>query len=312
MPVGKITKITPKGSYVEVEFTVDKNVKIPADAQAVTINTSILTARQIELTPPYRGGPVMADRTTIGLNRTKTPVAFDQVLDMMDKISKSLSGDGKGNGPVADVINAGAAVADGNGEKIKSAPSELSRALRLSSENGATTKDQLTTIITNLDSVMEAASANDAKLRQFGATTRTLSKMLADEDLGTGRTGQKINKLLDQAASLLEANREHLKAAALNGDTAVATFVDKRREVAELINVLPLMMENMYNIIDQNNGAIRIHALVDKILTDTQGAKEICNMMHLRQLGCGTGTLQDYGPDFGLTYVLDGLSMMGQ
>ena len=254
----------------------------------------------------------MADRTTIGLNRTKTPVAFDQVLDMMDKISKSLSGDGKGNGPVADVINAGAAVADGNGEKIKSAPSELSRALRLSSENGATTKDQLTTIITNLDSVMEAASANDAKLRQFGATTRTLSKMLADEDLGTGRTGQKINKLLDQAASLLEANREHLKAAALNGDTAVATFVDKRREVAELINVLPLMMENMYNIIDQNNGAIRIHALVDKILTDTQGAKEICNMMHLRQLGCGTGTLQDYGPDFGLTYVLDGLSMMGQ
>ena len=58
MPVGKVTKITPKGGYVEVEFTVDRDVKIPAAAQAVTVSTSILTDRQIELTPPYRGGPV--------------------------------------------------------------------------------------------------------------------------------------------------------------------------------------------------------------------------------------------------------------
>ena len=81
---------------------------------------------------------------------------------------------------------------------------------------------------------------------------------------------------------------------------------------AELLDLLPLMLENIYNAIDRDNGAIRVHALVDRILVDSQGAKEICNMMHLRVLGCSTGTLQDFGPDFGLTYVLDGLSMMGQ
>ena len=62
MPVGEVTKITPKGGYVEVEFTVDKDVKVPADAQAVTISNSILTDRQIELTPPYRGGPTLEQR----------------------------------------------------------------------------------------------------------------------------------------------------------------------------------------------------------------------------------------------------------
>lgn len=128
MPVGKVTKITPKGGYVEVEFTVSKDVKIPADAYAVTISTSILTDRQIELTPPYRSGPVLANHTTIGLNRTKTPVAFDRVLDMLDKISKSLEGDGKGNGAIADLVNAGADIADGNGQQIKSALDELSQA----------------------------------------------------------------------------------------------------------------------------------------------------------------------------------------
>lgn len=312
MPVGRIRKITPKGEYVEAEFTVDRGVKVPADVHAVTINTSILTARQIELTPAYTGGPVLADRTTIGLNRTRTPVAFDRVLDMLDKVSKSLGGDGKGNGPVADVINAGAGIADGNGEKIKSALGELSRALQLSSERGETTGNQLTSIITNLSSLMDAAARNDAKLRQFGSTTRKLSQMLADEDLGTGSTGHKFNEIVTQATALLQANRDNLKQSVLNGDRAAATLTEKQRDLIELVDVLPLTLENLYNAIDTNNGTVRIHALVDKILLDSQGTKELCNMMHLRQLGCGTGTLADYGPDFGLTYVLDGLSMMGQ
>lgn len=57
MKVGTVTKVVAKGSYVEVQFTVDRHVDVPADVQAVTVSTSILTARQIELTPPYRGAP---------------------------------------------------------------------------------------------------------------------------------------------------------------------------------------------------------------------------------------------------------------
>lgn len=312
MPVGKVTKITPHGAYVEVAFTVAKDVKVPADVNAVTITTSILTDRQIELTPPYRGGPTLKNGDTIGLNRTKTPVAFDRVLDMLDKISKSLSGDGKGGGPVGDLINAAGNTVDGNGESIKAALGELSKSLRLSSDGGVQTADQLTTIITDLSSLLEATSRSDGKLREFGSTVRQLSQILDDEALGTGATGHKINQIVEQVTMLIDSNRDNIKNAVLNGDTAVASIVDRQREVAELFDLLPLLMENLYNVIDQDNGSIRIHALVDKILVDSQTSKEICNMMHLRQLGCSTGTLQDYGPDFGLTYILDGLAAMGQ
>nr|MCH9642950.1 mammalian cell entry protein [Actinomycetes bacterium] len=98
----------------------------------------------------------------------------------------------------------------------------------------------------------------------------------------------------------------------LNSDVAAEVIVDRRREMAETLDVAPLTLENLYNAVDQNNGSLRVHALTDKILADSQYSKEVCNLMHLRQLGCSTGTLQDYGPDFGLTYVLDGLSAMGQ
>ncbi|MDR3654549.1 MAG: MCE family protein [Mycobacterium sp.] len=312
MPVGKITKITPRGGYVEVEFTVDRNVKVPADAQAVTVSTSILTDRQIELTPPYRGGPTLENHDTIGLTRTKTPVEFSRVLSVLDRVTKSLEGDGHGGGPIADLINSGAAVVDGNGGKMKQALDELSRALRLSSDGGAQTREQITTIVKNVSSLLEAAAANDAKLREFASTIHLASQILADEDIGTGNTGKRLDQLVQQATDLLDAHRDTIRQAVLNGNILAKTATDNQREIAELLDLAPMVADNVYNTIDRANGAVRGRLLTDRAALDTQYAKEICNLMGLRQLGCSTGTLQDFGPDFGLTYVLDGMAAMGQ
>jgi virulence factor Mce-like protein len=312
MQVGSVTKITPKTGYVEVEFTVDKDVPIPADAQAVTLQTSILADRQIELTPPYKGGPKLKNHDTIGLSRTKTPVEFARTLDMIDRLSTSLGGDGKGNGPMRTLIDSGAAIASGNGERIKSALGELSNALRLSADGGTQTREQLTTVIKNLSTLFDAAAANDTELRNFGSTVRALTQILQDEDLGRGTTGKQLNAVMTQLGDLLDKNRDTIKNLAEHGDKIVQTTVDHQRDVAELLDVAPMTLDNMYNIVDRTNGAARVHLLTDKLLFETSTLKEVCNLMHLRQLGCNTGTLQDFGPDFGLSYMLDGLAAMGQ
>lgn len=312
MPVGQVTKITPKTGYVEVDFTIDKDVDVPADVQAATISNSILTDRQIELTPPYQDGPKLQNRDTIGLNRTRTPVEFARVLDVLDKLAGSLRGDGKGDGPIADVVNSGAAVVDGNGQQIKDSLGELSNALRLSSDRGAVTKDQLTTIIANLSSLSQAAADNDAMMREFGSSVRAMSQILADEDLGSGTTGKKINEVLTNVGQVLETHRDSIKDLVSNGDIVVQSTVDHDRDLMELLDVAPMTLDNMYNVADPKNGALRVKVVTDKILFDNQLLKEVCNMMGLRQLGCSTGTLQDFGPDFGLSYMLEGLGAMGQ
>lgn len=312
MPVGHITKITPKAGYVEVDFTVDSDVRIPADVQAVTISNSILTDRQIELTPPYRDGPALQNHDTIGLNRTRTPVEFARVLDVLNKLSTSLRGDGQGGGPVADVVDAGAAIVDGNGQAMKDALGELSDALRLSGDRGEVTRDQLTTIIRNISTLSQAAADNDATLREFGSNIRQLSQVLTDEKFGTGTTGKKLNDIIAQLGEVLTTHREAIKQIVNNGDTVLTTTVDHQRDLAEFLDLTPMTLDNVYNAIDKTNGAVRAHALADKVLFDGQTIKEMCNMMGLRQLGCSTGTLQDFGPDFGLSYVLDGLATMGQ
>jgi len=312
MKVGSVTKVTPRTGYVEVEFTVDKDVTIPADAQAVTLQTSILAERSVELTPPYRSVPAMEDHATIGLSRTKTPVEFTKTLDMIDRLAGSLGGDGKGNGAVRTLVDSAALMASGNGDSIKSALGELSKALKLGADGGAQSKEQLTAVIDNLSTLMNAAAANDSMLRDFGSTVRVLSQVLADEDLGSGTTGKQFNVVLTQLGDLLEQNRDEINAVLANSGTTLNTTVELKREVAELLDIAPLTLDNFYNIFDRENGSARAHLLTDKVLFDSQTIKEVCNLMHLRQLGCSTGTLQDFGPDFGVSYILDGLTQMGQ
>ena len=77
------------------------------------MSTSVLTDRHIELTPVYRGGPKLRNGDVVGLARTRTPVEFDRTLAMVDKLSLTLSGDGQGHGPLADLVNIGAYVDGG-------------------------------------------------------------------------------------------------------------------------------------------------------------------------------------------------------
>jgi phospholipid/cholesterol/gamma-HCH transport system substrate-binding protein len=188
----------------------------------------------------------------------------------------------------------------------------LSKALKLSADGGAQTKEQLTKVVDNLSTLMNAAAANEGTLRDFGSTVRVLSQVLADEDLGSGTTGKTLNAVLTQLGDLLEKNRDVLKGNVSNGGKVLQSTVAHQRELAELLDVAPLTLDNLYNVIDRDNGAARVRILTDKVLFDAPQIKELCNLMHLRQLGCSTGTLQDFGPDFGVSYILDGLAAMGQ
>ncbi len=190
------------------------------------------------------------------MNRTRTPVEFARVLDVLDKLAVSLRGDGKGNGPLADVIDGGAAVVDGNGQQMKDALGELSNALRLSADRGTVTKDQLTVIVRNVSSLSDAAARNDEMVREFGTSVRALSQILADEDLGSGTTGKKINEVLTNTGEVLDKHRESIKALVANGDIVLnTTAVDHQRDLMEFLDVAPMTLDNLYNVADQKNGA---------------------------------------------------------
>lgn len=305
MSVGKVTDIVAKDGYVEVTLAIDEDVEIPADVQAVTVSSSILTDRQVELSPPYRGGPKLKNGDVLGLGRTRTPVEVDRTLAMMDRLGKALRGDVNGHGPLGDLVNLGADIVAGNGPKIKATLDRLSEALRVGADNGSHRKDNIQSIVTSLAELTRAAADNDTAIREFGANLRKLSDILAAEDLGAGGTGARANQLLAEATRLLAGHREGLQRTFADARTITATLADYRRELGETLDVGPLAIDNLYETIDPVAGSIRTHADIDKIVLNGQYAKEICNLLALKQLGCGTGTARDYGPEFGVLAQLD-------
>ena len=308
MQVGKVTSVAPKDGYVEVKLEINRGVAIPADVQAVTVSTSILTDRHVELTPAYRFGPTLKDGDVLSLPRTRTPVEFDRTLAMADKLSRALGGNGHGQGPLTDLVGIGAQIASGSGQDIKAALDQLSAALRLGADNGAATKEDFRAIANSLATLSQAATDNDTTIREFGSNIRQLTDIVAEENLGTGNAGAQLNQILAQAASLLDKNRNGLKTTVTDFQKLMQAVTDYRREIAEDIDLLPMLGTNIYNAVDQNAGALRAHALLDKLFLNGQMTKEICNLAGIKDLGCNTGTINDYAPGFGANFFVDSMT----
>lgn len=305
MQVGKVDKVEAKGNYVEVTMDIDRKVPVPSDVVAVTLSASLLTDRHIELTPAYTSGPKLRDGDLIGVGNTRVPVEFDKTLSMMDKLGTSLRGDANGGGPLGDLVDLGSKISSDNSDQIKSTLGKLSEALKVGPDGGEQTQKNLQEIIRSVSDLTQSASNNDAAIRRFGSNVHQLSDLLADQNLGSGNTGAKVNALLKEVSGLLDRHRDELKGAFSEVDVVTKSLSDNKRELEETLDVLPLTVDNFYNVIDPVGGSIRAHLVTDKALVNNQLTKELCNLMGLKQLGCATGTLQDYGPDFGLTSMMD-------
>lgn len=312
MPVGKVEQITARGGYVEVVLTVDATVQIPANVQAVTVGTSILTDRHVELTPAYTGGPMIDSGAVLGLDRTRTPIEFDRVIAMIDKLGGSLRGNGTGGGPMADILTATSEVAHTSGPQLKSALAALADAMRTGSDNGEAIRQDISTIVTNLSALVDAANRNQQAINGFGADIGQLAQLLESEQLGRGDTGRQLDSVLEQLNTLLADQGGNLAATVASSTSFTRALVDYRRELAEVFDLAPLAVDNVYDAIDQKNGNLRVGAHFDNVFFDSSMTKQICNILGLRQLGCNTGNLSDMGPDFGLTSVLEAMTRMGK
>lgn len=310
MRVGEVTAVEPRGTHVEVTLAVDREVDLPADVHAVTLSTSVLTDRHVELTPVYHGGPTLADGARLGLDRTRTPVEFDKLLGAADRMAGELEGQTPGDGPVARLLTASSAIATGSGTQLRETLDQLATALKLGDDGGAATRETLTRLVDQLASLSSAAAANEQTIHQFATATGQLGDVMADLGIGTGNTGAQLVDILRQTDALLAANAGTLQATLADGATVTKALADYRAELSEFIDVTPLLLNNAYRAVDFDYRGVRVHALLDKVFFDGQLVKEVCNVLGLRQLGCATGTLQDFGPDFGITDMLEAMSRL--
>lgn len=124
--VGSVTAIEPRATDVKVQFTMDKNVALPANVRAITRSPSILADRSLELVGNYAGGPRLAAGECISRDRSATPMSISQVIGSSTKFVNGLSPAGSSN--IQDALRGIDEAVKGSGvgvNKLLTASSEL-------------------------------------------------------------------------------------------------------------------------------------------------------------------------------------------
>lgn len=240
VPVGRVASITPQGEVVEVVLELEPGISVPADVAAVIANRSVATDRYVELTPPVAEGPRLADGDVIDLERTRTPVEFDDLLATLEEVATGLSGE-RPAGAIRRLLATGAQTLRGTGETTNETIASFAEAMRgLSGNRGA-----LTGTIVELDRLTGALAADDRVVREFMTSVSDATDLLADERDALRASLRALAAALATLETFVEDNREGLRST-LTGLTEVTeSLLEHQEQLIETVEVLPLTMRNV-------------------------------------------------------------------
>jgi phospholipid/cholesterol/gamma-HCH transport system substrate-binding protein len=247
VPVGTVDAVQPDGTNVKVTMTIDSGVQIPADADAVVIEPSVVSDRYIQLTPAYTGGPQLASGAVIPVSRTAVPVEVDQVYASLAKLAAALGPHGaNSHDALSDLIKTGAANLAGNGAYLQQMITEfggLSKTLGGSAGNlfgSIAYLQQFTTMLKDNNGQVQQAEQQLAEVSAFLAADRQeLSGAISELAVALGQ----VKTFIGSNRDLLEANISKLA-------SITSILVTERASLAEALDVQPLAADNLVNAYD--------------------------------------------------------------
>lgn len=271
--VGEITAIEPDGDQVRVTMEIDDDYQVPTDAGAVVVARSVATDRYVELTPVYSKGPTLEDGAEIDIERTRTPVDFDQVLASLNDFATGIAGSKKATNAIQRFINQGAEALKGNGPLINQTVHALQEGV-----NGLhSQRDNVTSTLQSLDVLLAAVSANQDTARTFIHQVTEAADLLADERENFRTALRSLDDAVTVVAEFAVDNREQI-VEALGGSTRLMrTILEKQRALTEILRVMPLALQNLQQARDGD----RIKTVFDPLVLTPLGGilQDICDQL---------------------------------
>jgi phospholipid/cholesterol/gamma-HCH transport system substrate-binding protein len=251
--VGAIDKIEPAGDKMKVTLHYNNKYKLPANATAAILNPTLVASRSIQLAPPYKGGPVMADNAVIPIERTQVPTEWDQLRNSVTNIISKLGPTPEQpKGPFGDLIESFADGLAGKGNQINTTFDGLSRALTALNEG----RGDFFAVVRSLALFVNALHKDD---QQFVALNNNLAQFTnsvtrSDQDLANAI--QQVDALLPVARQFFTENREALVHDVNNLATVTTTLVqpDPLNGLETALHVFPTTAANVNAIYHPSHG----------------------------------------------------------
>lgn len=253
VPVGRIDKIEPRTDDVKITMTVNRNVQLPADVHAVMMAPNIVSARVIQFTPAYTGGPTLPDGASIPLDRTAVPVEWDEVKEQLTALSAQLGpAAGKLQGPLSNFVNQAADTLDGKGDSFRQALHELSSTAGRLGDS----RTDLFGTVKNLQILIDALSSSNEQIVQFSDHVASVSSVLAESTVGLDATLGTLNQALRDVRGFLRDNNQALIEQVNKLAEFSKTLSDQSENFEQVLHITPNGITNFYNIYNPAQGTL--------------------------------------------------------
>lgn len=251
--VGTITSIQPDGTDTRMTMRVDRAVPVPADAKAVIVAPSLIGARYVQLTPPYRSsGPVMADGAVIPLDRTAVPVEWDEVKAQLTRLATELGPNSQVSTPaVSRFIESAANAMGGNGEKLRQMINQLSGVGRILADGHGNIAD----IIKNLQTFVTALRGSDEQIVQFQGRLATLTSVVNDSKSDLDAALTDLSVAVGDVQRFIAGSRDQTSEQLQRLTPITQTLVDRKIDLENVLHISPTAFSNFYNFTNPDSGS---------------------------------------------------------
>ena len=253
--VGAIDSIEPAGDKMKVTFHYENKYKVPANATASILNPSLVASRNIQLSPPYTGGPVMEDGAVIPIDRTQVPVEYDELRDSLNRILTDLGPTPEQpKGPFGDIIESAADGFAGKGEQLNKTLNGLSEALFTLNQG----RGDFFGVVKSLALFVNALYQSDQQFVALNNDLATFTNSFTNTDHEVSNALQDLNQLLGTTRQFLDKNAEVLTHDINNlaNTTNAILQPDPLNGLETALHVFPTLGANLMNICRPITGGV--------------------------------------------------------
>ncbi|MFC3574513.1 MCE family protein [Streptomyces yaanensis] len=251
--VGEVKRITPEGGRVRVELEYDKGRRVPADARAAIINSSVVSDRYVQLLPVYRKGPVLRDGAVIPESRTAVPVELDRIFDSLHTTAEALGPKGANKeGSLSRLLGVSADNLEGQGAHLNQTVEDLSQAVTTLSDG----RGDLFGTVRNLQVFTAALAADDKSVRSFNESLADVAKQLAGERGDLAAALEHLGAALGDVSDFVKSNKKSLTSDVKGLSKVTKVLVTQRAALEELLDVAPTGLSNLQNAYNPSAGTL--------------------------------------------------------
>jgi phospholipid/cholesterol/gamma-HCH transport system substrate-binding protein len=251
--VGSIESIEPEPDRVKVSFWVDAGYQVPADVMAVILSPTLVTARAIQLTPPYRAGAQLEDHAVIDQARTAVPVEWDDFRSQLEVLSDTLQPTESGGvSTLGAFVDTAADNLRGQGPAIREAIVELSQSLSALGDHSGDTFGT----VKDLATLVSALQGSTDLIRQLNGNLASVTGLLANGRDEVGHAVEDLGAVVSEVRDFTAANREALGTSADKIASVSQALVDSRGDLEQVLHIAPTTLANFINIYQPAQGTL--------------------------------------------------------